>query len=49
MKPPKTVAKEAYIKNNLTDFTFIPKKSASREHTSKPYFSNKTLKLLVID
>ena len=40
---------EAYIKNNLTDFTFIPKKSASREHTSKPYFSNKTLKLLVID
>ena len=48
MKPPKTVAKEAYMKNNLTDFTFIPKKSASLEHTAKPYFSSKILNLLVI-
>ena len=47
-KPPKTVVNEAYIKNNLTDFTFIPKKSANREQTANPYFSSKTLRRLVI-
>ena len=48
IKPPKTVAKDAYMKNNRTDFTFIPKKSANREHTAKPYFSSKILKWYVI-